>query len=63
MKGEVLQEDNYTVVRYYGSFSVYDKEDPHTDLVIMPITDEYPFEIVMLEATNYILELETKYEI
>lgn len=61
--GEVLQEDNYTVVRYFGSFSVYDKEDPHTDLIIMPITDEYPFDIVMMEATNYIVELEIKYKI
>lgn len=58
---ELLQEDNYTVVRYHAEYAVVDSKDPHSEIRIYPITEDYPFEIVMLQVVNDVIELENKY--
>ena len=58
---ELIQEDNYTVVRVHQEYSVVDKEDPHSELRIYPITDEYDMEYVLLQIQKDIIELEETY--
>lgn len=61
VKEEVLQEDNYKVVKYFGSYSVVDKDDPRTEIRIYPIYDGFDFNYVMDVAMNDVKELEEKY--
>lgn len=58
---ELLQEDNYTVVRMHQEYSVVDKTDPHSEIRIYPITKEYVMEFVLWYIQQDILELEKKY--
>lgn len=58
---ELLKDDNYTIVRLHQEFSVVDKDDPHSEIRIYPITDEFPFEVVALHVTNDLIELHNKY--
>ena len=59
---EIMVDDNYLHVQFYSTFSVVDKKDPHSEIILFPITDEYPFEIAMMELTNHVMELRQKYE-
>ena len=58
---ELLQEDNYTVVRMHQEYSVVDKTDPHSELRIYPITKQYDMEFVLWYIQQDILTLEKKY--
>lgn len=58
---ELLQEDNYTVVRMHQEYSVVDKTDPHSEIRIYPITKEYDMEFVLWYIQQEILTLEKKY--
>ena len=58
---ELLQEDNYTVVRMHKEYAVVDKEDPHSEIRIYPITKEYDMEFVLWYIQQDILRLEEKY--
>ena len=58
---ELLQEDNYTVVRLHKEYAVVDKADPHSEIRIYPITKEYDMEFVLWYIQQDILELEKKY--
>lgn len=58
---ELLQEDNYTVVRMHKEYAVVDKADPHSEIRIYPITKEYDMEFVLWYIQQDILELEKKY--
>ena len=58
---ELLQEDNYTVVRMHQEYLVYDKNDPHTEIRIYPITEEFDMEFVLQYIQQDILTLENKY--
>lgn len=62
VENEILQEDNYTVVRVHMEYAVVDKLDPHSEIIIFPIIkDEYGFDFVIEYVTYYIKELEEKY--
>ncbi len=62
VKEEVIQEDNYTVVRYFGSYSAYDKQDPHTEVRVYPIIKGvFDFDYVLQIVTYEINNLERKY--
>lgn len=62
VKEEVIREDNYKVVRYFGSYSVYDKQDPHTEIRVYPIIKGvFDFDYVLQIATYEINNLERKY--
>ena len=62
VKEEVIQEDNHTVVRYFGSYTVYDKQDPRTEIRIYPIIKGvYDFNDVLQIATYEINNLEKQY--
>lgn len=58
---EVLVDDNFTNLQYYSSFSVVDRKDPHSEIIIYPINEEFPFEIAMLQLTNDVVELRQEY--
>lgn len=58
---ELLQEDNYTVVRIHKEYAVVDKEDPHSEIRIYPITEQYDMEFVLWYIQQDILALEKKY--
>lgn len=58
---ELLQEDNYTVVRMHQEYSVVDKTDPHSELRIYPITELHDMEFVLWYIQQDILTLEKKY--
>ena len=58
---ELLQEDNYTVVRIHKEYSVVDKKDPHSEIRIYPITEEHDMEFVLWYIQQDILKLEKEY--
>lgn len=61
-KQEVLQDDNDSVVRFTGNYTVYDKQDPHTEIRVYPIIDGvYDFEYVMNIMSHEIKQLEKQY--
>lgn len=61
-KNEVLQDDNDNIVRFMGNHTVYDKQDPHTEVRIYPIIEGvYDFDYVMDIMNCDIKELEAKY--
>ena len=50
-------------MRFYQSFSVVDKNDPRTEIVIFPIfRGEYEFDYVIRYAAEYVAKLEKQYE-
>ena len=55
---ELLQEDNYTVVKLHMEHALYYKQDPHSEIRIYEITDEYPFEFVANCVIKDIAELQ-----
>lgn len=59
---ELIKEDNYTVVRLHMEFAVVDKTDPHSEIRIYPITDEFDFMCATTTMMNDIIELEDKYK-
>ena len=62
VKNEIIKEDNYTVVRYVGSFTVYDKESPRTELRFYPVyAGVFDFEFVMDYMNEDIKHLEKIY--
>ena len=57
-------DDNYKHMKLFQSFSVYDKNDPRTELVIFPIFEtEYEFDFVVDYVSKYIAKLERQYEV
>ena len=58
---EMWKDDNYTQMKLYLSYSVYDKQNPRSELVIFPIYKEYTFTQVMHFVAEYIVNLEQKY--
>lgn len=63
-KYEMWIDDNYLHMRLFLSFSVYDKADPHTDIVIFPIyRHEYEFDFVLKQVADYVCKIEKQHEI
>lgn len=59
---ELIQEDNYTIVRMHQEYIVVDKNDPHSEIRIYPIIEGvYDFDFVLDMVTYEIKELERKY--
>ncbi len=58
---ELLQEDNYQVVRIHQEYLVYDKNDPHTEIRIYPISQVYTIDFVLRHIAKEIVELEKEY--
>jgi hypothetical protein len=58
---ELIQEDNYTVVRMHQEYIVVDKSDPHSEIRIYPITEQYDIEFVLWYIQQDILTLEKQY--
>ena len=58
---ELLQEDNYTVVRLHQEYAVVDKQDPHSEIRIYPISEVYKIDFVLKHIAKDIEELESKY--
>lgn len=62
-KYDMWDDDNYLHMRFYQSFSVVDKNDPRTEIVIFPIfRGEYEFDYVIRYAAEYVARLEKQYE-
>ena len=61
VKDEIVVEDNFTNMLYYSSISVVDRQDPRTEILIYPVTDEFTYDIVMLQLMNDAVELLGKY--
>lgn len=64
-KWQMWEDDNYKHVKLFASTSVYDKADPHTDLIIFPIYEDeegYSYDDVMLYLAKYLMYLENKYK-
>lgn len=59
---EVVVDDNYTNMMYFGSFSVVDRGEPRTEIRLYPIDDEYDFVVAIMALTNDVIELYDKYE-
>lgn len=59
---ELLQEDNYTVVRVHQEFAVVDKNDPHTEIRVYPVIADYTFDQVLDYVAADIKKLENMYE-
>ena len=55
---ELIKEDNYTILRVHMEYALVDKEDPHSEIRIYPITDEYTLAYVLQVATDDVLALE-----
>lgn len=62
VKYELLEEDNYTVVRLHQEYAVVDKNDPHSEIRIYPIIGDYTFSQVVEYVANDIKYLENMYE-
>ena len=60
---EMWKDDNFMHMRLYLSFSVYDKANPHTDLLVFPIYEEHTFGEVMQYVSQYVINLEEEYKI
>ena len=45
---ELIQDDNYTIVRLHCETMVYCKDDPHSEIRIYPINDEYGLSLATL---------------
>ena len=58
---ELLQEDNYTIVRMHQEYAVVDKDDPHSEIRIYPISQIYTIDFVLRYIAKEITELENKY--
>lgn len=61
VKMEVLQEDNYNVLKNVTLCGFYEKNNDHSELYILPIYEEYSYEFVMDYANNIIKGWETYY--
>lgn len=63
-KFNMWPDDNYKHMKLFQSFSVHDKNDPRTELVIFPIFEnEYEFDFVVDYVSKYIAKLERQYEV
>lgn len=63
-KYEMWEDDNYTHMKLFLSYSVYDKHDAHTDIIIFPIyKGEYEIGFVLKYVMDYIAKLERKFEV
>lgn len=61
VKDEIVVEDNFTNMLYYSSISVVDRQDPRTEILVYPVTDEFTYDIAMLQLMNDAIELIGKY--
>lgn len=58
---ELIKEDNYTVLRVHMEYALVDKVDPHSEIRIYPITEEYNLSQVLKIAIEDIATLEELY--
>lgn len=58
---ELIKEDNYTVLRVHMEYALVNKVDPHSEIRIYPITEEYNLSQVLKIAIEDIATLEELY--